>query len=68
MGGVNNRLRVEEDVAVGKEEERQGAAHYGIHMGVNDVATLVLEDNQGITYDFYTFQVTFRYFVVDVFV
>lgn len=31
--------------------------HHSLHMGVNDVATLVLEDNQGNTYDFYTFQV-----------
>lgn len=31
--------------------------HHSLNMGVNDVATLVLEDNQGITYDFYTFQV-----------
>lgn len=71
MGGIDNRLRAhgaKEDVAVEGEEERQGAAHYGMHMGVNDVATLVLEDNQGITYDFYTFQVTFRYITVNVFV
>lgn len=32
-------------------------AHHSMHRGMNDVATLVLEDNQGRTYDFYTFQV-----------
>lgn len=56
---------------IGKEEQRKGErdrggeggeggrsrAHHSLHMGVNDVATLVLEDNEGITYDFYTFQV-----------
>ena len=53
-GGVEeNDLKIVEE-----EEERRGTAHHAMHMGVNDVATLVLEDNQGITYDFYTFQVT----------
>lgn len=38
--------------------------HHSLNMGVNDVATLVLEDNQGITYDFYTFQVGFFFVFV----
>ncbi|CAM9576213.1 unnamed protein product [Ectocarpus fasciculatus] len=47
----------------GQGQERGGSEgggvhpHHSLNMGVNDVATLVLEDNQGITYDFYTFQV-----------
>lgn len=61
---------VEGAVAEGNEGEGKGGGggggetsggvqhpHHSLHMGVNDVATLVLEDNQGITYDFYTFQV-----------
>lgn len=35
----------------------EGPPHHSFHLGVNDVATLVLEDNLGNTYDFYTFQV-----------
>lgn len=44
--------------AVGGGRAAQSSrTHHSLHRGVNDVATLVLEDNQGITYDFYAFQV-----------
>ena len=43
--------------AGGGESDEVQHTHHSLHMGVNDVATLVLEDNQGRTYDFYTFQV-----------
>ena len=40
----------------GEDKNGRSSTHHSLHMGVNDVATLVLEDNQGNTYDFYTFQ------------
>lgn len=38
-------------------EHEGGTEHHSVHWGVKDVATLVLEDNMGNTYEFYTFQV-----------
>lgn len=52
-GGNGARKGDLDDGGSGKDR----GTHHSLHMGVNDVATLVLEDNQGITYDFYTFQV-----------
>ncbi|CBN79216.1 expressed unknown protein [Ectocarpus siliculosus] len=63
-GKTEVALSVPEGDGEGQEGEAGGGGegggvhpHHSLNMGVNDVATLVLEDNQGITYDFYTFQV-----------
>ncbi|CAM9891788.1 unnamed protein product, partial [Laminaria digitata] len=64
-GGVEKEEELQEEENGEGEgeggEDGMSRAHHSLHMGVNDVATLVLEDNQGFTYDFYTFQVRLLY-------